>query len=119
MDEKEISIGIVFNCSFPARYVTYLPKLITKYLIYIPHHENRLKRLQKKLKRKKLILSRQSAILDFGLISIVLSTRVKNCMVFCGRYDQKGDDCNNYHGISLLSILNKISSNIILSRLSP
>jgi hypothetical protein len=34
---------------------------------------------------------------------------------------KKGDktDCNNYHGISLLSMLHKILSNILLSRLSP
>jgi hypothetical protein len=33
----------------------------------------------------------------------------------------KGDktDCNNYHGMSLLSTSYKILSNILLSRLSP
>jgi sorting nexin-29 len=34
---------------------------------------------------------------------------------------RKGDkmDCNNYHGISMLSISYKIVSNYLLSRLSP
>jgi hypothetical protein len=34
---------------------------------------------------------------------------------------KKGDktDCNNYHGISLLSATHKILSNILLSRLTP
>jgi hypothetical protein len=34
---------------------------------------------------------------------------------------KRGDktDCNNYHGISLLSTSYKILSNILLSRLSP
>jgi hypothetical protein len=34
---------------------------------------------------------------------------------------EKGDktDCNNYHGISLLSTSYKILSNVLLSRLSP
>lgn len=49
MDEKEISTGVVFNCAFPEIYMAYLQKLITKYLIYIPHHKNRLKRLKQKL----------------------------------------------------------------------
>jgi hypothetical protein len=48
MDEKEISTGVVFNCAFPEIYMAYLQELITQYLIYIPHHKNRLKRLKLK-----------------------------------------------------------------------
>jgi hypothetical protein len=40
---------------------------------------------------------------------------------FYNTISQKGDktDCNNYHGISLLSTLYKILSNILLSKLGP
>ena len=75
---------------------------------------------EKVLQSSPKLLNCQIASLLYGeLYGTGRSIFTSNFLLYCSSIHKKGDrmDCNNYRGISLLSISHKILSNILLSRM--